>query len=50
MRESYLEVTYRLGRGRKLIGIEILAPQKMSVARMNRILRELGELAPLRAA
>ena len=45
------------GRGGRPIGIEITAPQRVSVARMNRILRALGQpelkrgdLAPLRAA
>jgi hypothetical protein len=45
------------GRGGKPIGIEITAPGKVSVAALNRVLRQLGmptvtrdDLAPLRAA
>ncbi len=45
------------GRGGKPIGIEITAPSKVSVAALNRVLRQLGmpmvtraDLAPLRAA
>ena len=44
-------------RGGRPIGIEITAPQRASVVRMNRVLRDLGQpelkrgdLAPLRAA
>lgn len=44
-------------RGGKPIGIEITAPGKVSVAALNRVLRQLGmptvtrdDLAPLRAA
>jgi len=44
-------------RGGKPIGIEITAPRKVSVAVLNRVLRQLGmpavtraDLAPLRAA
>lgn len=45
------------GRGGKPIGIEITAPGRLTLAKMNRLLRELGQpemkrtdLAPLRAA
>ena len=45
------------GRGGRPIGIEITAPDRASVAAINRVLRELGQpllksqdLAPLRAA
>jgi hypothetical protein len=45
------------GRGGKPIGIEITATGRLTLAKMNRLLRELGQpemkrtdLAPLRAA
>ncbi len=44
-------------RGGKPIGIEILAPEKLTLALLNRVLRDLGfqpvkraDLAPLKAA
>ena len=46
-----------LGRSGRPIGIEITAPTKLSIAAINRVLREFGfaalrrsDLAPLRAA
>lgn len=46
-----------LARGGQAIGIEITAPSKVSVAQLNRLLKDLGaaplkrgDLAPLRAA
>ena len=49
--------TYFCSRGGRPIGIEIVDPARLSVVRMNRVLRQLGQspvsrkdLAPLRAA